>query len=39
MHMNEQIYHVAYIVPLVCFLFCAFYGGKDIEQEIKKRII
>lgn len=28
MHMNEQIYHVAYIVPLVCFLFCAYYGWK-----------
>jgi len=28
MQMNEQIYHVAYIVPLVCFLFCAYYGWK-----------
>ena len=31
MHMNEQIYHVAYIVPLVCFLFCAYYGWKGYK--------
>lgn len=26
MHHNEAIYHIAYIVPLVCFIFCAYYG-------------
>ncbi len=33
MHMNEQIYHVAYIVPLVCFLFCAYYGWKGYRAR------
>lgn len=28
MHVNSHIYHVAYIVPLICFLFCAYYGWK-----------
>lgn len=31
MHINEQMYHVAYIVPLVCFLFCAYYGWKGYK--------
>ena len=28
MHRNEAFYQVAYIVPLVCFAVCAFYGFK-----------
>ena len=31
MHINEQMYQVAYIVPLVCFLFCAYYGWKGYK--------
>ena len=26
MHQNAHIYQIAYIVPLVCFVVCAFYG-------------
>ena len=26
MHQNAHIYQIAYIVPLVCFIVCAFYG-------------
>ena len=26
MHRNETFYHVAYIVPLICFAVCAYYG-------------
>lgn len=35
MHVNGQLYHVAYVVPMLCFLFCAYYGWrgyKVIEQ-------
>ena len=28
MHQNETFYQVAYIVPLVCFAVCAYYGYK-----------
>lgn len=28
MHSSEQIYHIAYIVPMICFAVCAFYGWK-----------
>lgn len=28
MHMNGPLYHVAYVVPMFCFLFCAYYGWK-----------
>lgn len=34
MHINEQIYQVAYIVPMVCFAFCAYYGWRG--YKIKK---
>jgi FHS family L-fucose permease-like MFS transporter len=26
MNSNEQLYHIAYIVPMVCFAVCAYYG-------------
>lgn len=26
MHVNEQMYHLAYVVPMVCFMFCVYYG-------------
>ena len=35
MHVNGQLYHVVYVVPMLCFLFCAYYGWrgyKVIEQ-------
>ena len=28
MHQNETFYQVAYIVPMICFAVCAFYGYK-----------
>lgn len=28
MHQNEHIYQIAYIIPMICFAFCAFYGWK-----------
>ena len=28
MHQNEAFYQVAYLVPLVCFAVCAYYGYK-----------
>ncbi|MEN9918912.1 MAG: hypothetical protein RL662_1348 [Bacteroidota bacterium] len=28
MHQNEHIYQVAYLIPLICFGFCAYYGWK-----------
>ena len=31
MHMNEHIYYMAYIIPTICFLFCAYYGWKGYK--------
>ncbi len=31
MNANPSIYHVAYIVPLICFIFCAYYGWKKYK--------
>jgi FHS family L-fucose permease-like MFS transporter len=31
MHQNETFYHVAYIVPLICFAVCAYYGYRYNE--------
>jgi FHS family L-fucose permease-like MFS transporter len=28
MHQNEHIYQIAYIIPMVCFAVCAYYGYK-----------
>lgn len=28
MHTHAAIYHVAYVIPLICFLFCAYYGWR-----------
>lgn len=28
MHTNSELYHIAYIVPAICFVFCAYYGWK-----------
>ena len=39
MHINKDIYQVAYIIPLVCFAFCAYYGlryDKFFAQHDKK---
>lgn len=31
MHHFESIYQIAYIVPLICFIFCAYYGWKGYK--------
>lgn len=31
MHRNEHIYQIAYIIPLICFIFCAYYGWKGYK--------
>ena len=31
MHANEHIYYVRYIVPMICFVFCAYYGWKGYK--------
>lgn len=31
MHHYEYIYQIAYIVPLICFIFCAYYGWKGYK--------
>lgn len=31
MDVNGQYYHLAYLVPLVCFIFCACYGWKGYK--------
>lgn len=31
MHVNEQVYYMAYIVPMICFVFCAYYGWKGYK--------
>lgn len=28
MDVNEKIYHIAYVIPLICFIVCAYYGWK-----------
>lgn len=28
MHVNEHFYHIAYVVPMICFAFCAYYGWR-----------
>ena len=33
MHHNPQIYQIAYIVPLICFIFCAYYGLKGYKVK------
>ena len=33
MHHNPQIYQIAYIVPLICFGFCAYYGWKGYKVK------
>lgn len=31
MHQNEHIYQIAYVIPLICFMFCAYYGWKGYK--------
>ena len=31
MHHFESIYYVAYVVPMICFFFCAYYGWKGYK--------
>ena len=31
MHLNQNIYYIAYIIPMICFLFCAYYGWKGYK--------
>ena len=32
MHVNSHFYQIAYLVPMVCFAFCAYYGWKGYKQ-------
>jgi FHS family L-fucose permease-like MFS transporter len=31
MHHNAEIYHIAYLIPLVCFAVCAYYGWRGYK--------
>lgn len=31
MDIGDEIYHIAYIIPLVCFIVCAYYGWKGYK--------
>lgn len=31
MHVNEEVYHLAYVIPMLCFVFCAYYGWKKYK--------
>jgi len=31
MHANAQVYYLAYIIPMICFAFCAYYGWKGYK--------
>ena len=31
MHQNEHFYYIAYFVPMICFMFCAYYGWKGYK--------
>lgn len=31
MNKNEHIYHIAYLIPMICFAFCAYYGWKGYK--------
>ena len=31
MHRNPAHYYIAYIIPLVCFIVCAYYGWKGYK--------
>ena len=33
MHINEHMYQIAYLVPMVCFAFCAYYGWKGYKRS------
>ncbi len=38
MHHSRESYHVAYLVPLVCFLFCAYYGWRGYKVTDRKEL-
>lgn len=31
MHVNEEAYQMAYVIPMICFAFCAYYGLKGYK--------
>ncbi len=33
MHFNSVAYHIAYLIPAVCFGFCAYYGWRNIRHK------
>ncbi len=33
MHFNLVAYHIAYLIPAVCFGFCAYYGWRNIRHK------
>jgi len=37
MHTHEQTYQIAYVIPMVCFAVCAFYGWRYKALLAKKR--
>lgn len=38
MDINQHLYQLAYIVPLVCFIFCAYYGWKGYKIKNSNQI-
>lgn len=38
MHHCRESYHVAYLVPLVCFLFCAYYGWRGYKVTDRQEL-
>lgn len=37
MHHSAEMYQVGYVVPMICFLFCAYYGWKGYKVIIDKK--
>lgn len=33
MHFNPIAYHIAYLIPAICFGFCAYYGWRNIRHK------
>jgi FHS family L-fucose permease-like MFS transporter len=33
MYRNEALYYIAYLVPMVCFVFCGYYGWKGYKTQ------
>ncbi len=33
MHFNPVAYHIAYVIPAICFAFCAYYGWRNVKHK------